>query len=214
MTQRNPMNERYMNDEHRGTTRKSAASAKPKSKAAASVRMEPEKTRKEKKAEEKARRKEERAKQDELDNKYYNPPTERYQKLRRIWWVLLVGAILCTVAAFVMQAYLSTVVTFVVLGFAYAFCIAAIVMDVTVIRKERRNYQKEITETKEYREAEKQEKAARREVERKRSEEAKEAEAKGEAEPEAEKSSKKRFGSKRKKKEAQEAQAAAEAEGE
>ena len=202
MSQRNPLNERYTTDEHRGTTRKSAASAKPKSKAAASVRMEPEKTRKEKKAEEKAKRKEERAKQDELDQMYYNPPTERYKRLRRIWWVLLVAAIVCTVVAFAANSFLPKPVTYVTLAGAYGFCIAAIVLDCTAIRKERQAYQKEITETKEYREAEKQKKAAQREVERKHSEEAKEAE----AEPEAKKSSK-RFGSKKKKK--QEAQAAA-----
>ena len=38
MSQRNPMNERYTSDQKRGTTRKSAASAKPVSKAASSVR--------------------------------------------------------------------------------------------------------------------------------------------------------------------------------
>ena len=37
MSQRNPMNERYTSEERTGVTRKSAASAKPKSKAAASV---------------------------------------------------------------------------------------------------------------------------------------------------------------------------------
>ena len=37
MSQRNPMNERYTSEERTGTTRKSAASAKPKAKAAASV---------------------------------------------------------------------------------------------------------------------------------------------------------------------------------
>ena len=38
MSQRNPMNERYTSDQKRGATRKSAASAKPVSKAASSVR--------------------------------------------------------------------------------------------------------------------------------------------------------------------------------
>ena len=40
MTQRNPMNERYTGDHKGGTTRKSAASAKPVTQAAASVRTE------------------------------------------------------------------------------------------------------------------------------------------------------------------------------
>ena len=38
MSQRNPMNERYTSDQKHGATRKSAASAKPVSKAASSVR--------------------------------------------------------------------------------------------------------------------------------------------------------------------------------
>ncbi len=37
MSQRNPMNERYTTEGRRGTTRKSAASAKPKAQAAATV---------------------------------------------------------------------------------------------------------------------------------------------------------------------------------
>ena len=43
MSQRNPMNERYTTDKPHGSTRKSAASAKPVSKAAASVRTAPAK---------------------------------------------------------------------------------------------------------------------------------------------------------------------------
>ena len=41
MSQRNPMNDRYQTDEHRGQTRKSAATMKPKTKAASSVRIQP-----------------------------------------------------------------------------------------------------------------------------------------------------------------------------
>ncbi len=46
MSQRNPMNERYTTDKPQGTTRKSAASAKPVSKAGASVRTSASKTEK------------------------------------------------------------------------------------------------------------------------------------------------------------------------
>ena len=50
MSQRTPLNDRYQTDEHRGQTRKSAAAMKPKSKAAASVRVQPkEKTKQQKK---------------------------------------------------------------------------------------------------------------------------------------------------------------------
>jgi hypothetical protein len=79
MSQRNPMNDRYQSEDRKGLTRKSAASLKPKSKAAASVRIETKtKTPQQKKAEKKA----ERAKQAELDRQYYNPPTEEYKLLR------------------------------------------------------------------------------------------------------------------------------------
>ena len=56
MSQRNPMNERYTSEERTGTTRKSAASAKPKAKAAASVTVKSaKKTPEQRKAEEKAK---------------------------------------------------------------------------------------------------------------------------------------------------------------
>ena len=61
------MNDRYQDEGPKGTTRKSAASAKPKSKAAASVHIQSStKTPQERNAEQKARRKAERAKQNEL----------------------------------------------------------------------------------------------------------------------------------------------------
>ena len=84
MSQRNPMNDRYQTDEHRGQTRKSAAAMKPKSKAAASVRVQPnEKTKQQKKAEKKAGPAASRA---SSIGKYYNPPTPEYKRLRKIWW--------------------------------------------------------------------------------------------------------------------------------
>ena len=46
MSQRNPMNERYTGDHKGGSTRKSAASAKPVSRAASSVRLESDKPKK------------------------------------------------------------------------------------------------------------------------------------------------------------------------
>ena len=71
MSQRNPMNDRYQTDEHRGQTRKSAASAKPKTKAASSVRMQPTvKTKQQKKAEKRVQR----AKQAEIDRSTTIPP--------------------------------------------------------------------------------------------------------------------------------------------
>ena len=213
MSQRNPLNDRYMTDEHRGQTRKSAASAKPKSKAAASVRAQPKKTDKEKKAERKAKEKAERAKRRENNAKYYNPPTERYKKLRRWWWISLVGAIICTIVAFAGQSWLPTVVCYVILALAYAFAIGAIVLDFTKIRKERERYQAEMErDTKESRATEKQLKAAEREARRREAEAAKAAAEKGEAEPAAQEKPKptlKGFSVRKKKQEVQAAQARA-----
>ena len=142
MSQRNPLNDRYQTDEVRGKTRKSAASAKPKSQAAASVVVKPQKkSAKDRKAEEKAARKKAQAEQRELDRKYYTPDTDRYRKLRKIWWALLVAAVLCTVVSFFFRSQLPEGVALAVLLAAYAFIIAAFYIDFSKIRKERRNYQ-------------------------------------------------------------------------
>ncbi len=142
MSQRNPMNERYTAEDRTGKTRKSAASAKPKAKAAASVRIEPtKKTPQQKKAEEKARRKQEAAKQRELDAKYYKPDTERYKKLRRAWWACLIGAAVCTIVSFVFQASMPVYLAFGILMAAYALIILAFYIDLSKIKKERAAYQ-------------------------------------------------------------------------
>lgn len=142
MSQRNPMNERYTAEDRTGKTRKSAASAKPKAKAAASVRIEPtKKTPQQKKAEEKARRKQEAAKQRELDAKYYKPDTERYKKLRRAWWLCLIGAAVCTIVSFVFQASMPVWLAFGILMAAYALIILAFYIDFSKIKKERAAYQ-------------------------------------------------------------------------
>ena len=142
MSQRNPLNDRYQTDEVRGKTRKSAASAKPKSQAAASVVVKaPKKTPKERREAEKAARKKAQAEQRELDRKYYTPDTDRYRKLRKIWWALLVGAVLCTVVSFFFRSQLPEGVALAVLLAAYALIIAAFYIDFSKIRKERRAYQ-------------------------------------------------------------------------
>ncbi|WP_239442834.1 hypothetical protein [Gordonibacter sp. An230] len=161
MSQRNPMNDRYQTDEHRGQTRKSAASAKPKAKAASSVRIQPTvKTKQQKKAEQRAQR----AKQVEIDRQYYNPPTAEYKRLRKIWWGLLIGAIAMTVLTWLGRSFLPEAGTYVTLGLAYACIIGALYVEFSKIRKVRRAYQEEMMgkKTKEMRAAEKQLKAAER----------------------------------------------------
>lgn len=143
MSQRNPMNERYTNaDKHTGTTRKSAASAKPKTKAAGTVTMgTSKKTPQQRKAEQKAARKKEQERQRELDRKYYKPDTERFKKLKRIWWVSLGGAVLCTILSWVLRGVEPAWLAFVCLFAAYALIIFAFYLDFSKIRKERRAYQ-------------------------------------------------------------------------
>lgn len=165
MTQRNPMNERYTTEDRKGSTRKSASSAKPVSKAASSVRVQANtKTKQQKKAEQKA----ERQKQRELDAQYYNPPTEEYKKLRRWWWIFLVGAIVLTLMSWFGRAFLPEWAMYVTLGLAYVCIIAALYIDFSKIRKVRRAYQAEMSahKSKEQRAAEKQFKAAERAAEK------------------------------------------------
>ncbi len=142
MSRRNPMNDRYQRDGHHGNTRKSAASAKPKAKAAASVTYSsPKKTPKERKAELKQARREESERQRELDKKYYKPDTERYKKLRRLWWVLLALAIIGAVGSWLLRQVEPAWLSFGCLICAYICIIAAFVVDFSKIRKERKAYQ-------------------------------------------------------------------------
>lgn len=142
MSQRNPMNERYTAEKRSGATRKSAASAKPKSKAAASVTYgSKKKTPKERKDEQKAIRREEAAHQRELDRKYYKPDTERYKKLRRIWWCTLIGAAVFTALSWFLRSIEPAWIAMTCLVLAYVSIIAAFYIDFSKIRKERRAYQ-------------------------------------------------------------------------
>ena len=142
MSQRNPMNERYQSEEHSGVSRKSAASAKPKAKAAASVIVQSsEKSPQQKKAERKEEKRRLRDEQRELDRKYYNPDTKRYKNLRRAWWACLIGAILCTFASFFGRGLFPDWLSLVTLFLAYALIILAFYIDFSKIRRERRAYQ-------------------------------------------------------------------------
>ena len=95
MSRRSPMNERYRDNsetaESKGKTRKSAASAKPVSKAGASVRtkaaMDPKEKRKLEREEQ--RKKEARAAEEPV---VYN---EKEAFWRKIWWVCFALAIVC-----------------------------------------------------------------------------------------------------------------------
>ena len=172
MSQRNPMNERYTSEERTGVTRKSAASAKPKSKAAASVTVKSaKKTPEQRKAAEKAARKEAAAKQREVERKYYKPDTPRYKRLRAIWWVMLIAAIGCTTLSFVGQGALPQWLSVTTLIAAYVFIIGAFVLDFWQIKKERVAYQERMLAL--------EEKNAKAEKQARRVQQAKQAKAKG-----------------------------------
>ncbi len=141
MSTRNPMNERYTSEEKRGVTRKSAASAKPKTKAAATVYIQPtEKTPQEKKA----IRREERRKEAARQQKYYRPDTPRYRRLRRLWWGILALAIATMILSWTTRGAVSDVASYVMIGVSYLLIIAAFVLEFTKVRKERQRYADEM----------------------------------------------------------------------
>jgi len=143
MSQRNPMNDRYQTDDKKGQTRKSAAEAKPKTKAASSVHIQSTtKTPQQKKAAARAKRQETA----ELDRKYYNPPTPEYKKWKRVWWVLIIVAIAATAFSIGLNYLIGGDQTLVMpfLGVGYACLIAAFILDLTKIKKIRRQYQAEM----------------------------------------------------------------------
>lgn len=161
MSQRNPMNERYTTEKRTGTTRKSAASAKPKTKAAGTVTMgTSKKTPQQRKAEQKEARRKEQERQRELDRKYYKPDTERFKKLKRIWWLSLGGAVVCTLLSWLLRSVEPTWIAFICLFGAYALIIFAFYLDFSKIRKERRAYQERMIALEEA-EAKKERKANR-----------------------------------------------------
>ncbi len=137
MSQRSPMNERYSTDKPKGTARKSASSAKPKREAAASVTIVSNtKTKAEKKAERKKLEAQQRAK----TNKFYNPPTPEYKRMRKIWALFVVIAIACSVGSFFLMGKLPTEATTVILVVAYAAIFVAVYIDLVKIRRIRNAY--------------------------------------------------------------------------
>ena len=142
MSQRNPMNERYQSEQPKGQTRKSAASLKPKNKAASSVRVaSTTKTPKE----QRENRKAQRARDRERANLYYNPPTPEYKRLRTAWIVCIVGALLLTIiGGFASVKLQSGNLSWAFIIPAYLLIFVAIYLDLGKIRKVRQAYQKEM----------------------------------------------------------------------
>ena len=157
MTQRNPMNDRYTTDEVKGKTRKSAASAKPKTPAASTVYVEGKKSsakssgifaraqrdanRKAAKKASKKSNKQETSRR--IKPEYYNVPTEEYAHTRRLWWICISAAILSMIASYILQANFGSgyVPSLIILGFSYVSIFAAIYIDLVKTRRIRRAYQ-------------------------------------------------------------------------
>lgn len=153
------MNDRYQ-EEHRGVTRKSAASAKPKSKAAASVVIKSDKkSPQERKAARKAERKRAQQRQRELDAKYYKPDTPRYKKLRIAWVVCIALGVVALIVSFGFRDVLPMEAGVAVMIAAYVFIIAAFYIDFSPIKKERAAYQERMMALEE--KQKKEERAAR-----------------------------------------------------
>ena len=167
MSQRNFMNDRYNDENRTGKTRKSSASAKPKATRAATVRDPAPKTKKQKKEEARERERQAAEKANYLQSQYEE--TEGYKKLRRIWWILLAAAILCTVLSFAFaRSEVLNQFSMAVMILAYVFIIGAFYVDLGKIRKERRLHNASLAnnKSKEARREQKRLKAEKREQER------------------------------------------------
>jgi hypothetical protein len=150
MTQRNPMNERYQTEEKIGKTRKSAASAKPVTKAASSVHVEssaPAPKGRMAKAKAQATKEATKGKSSKTDSprakaEYYTPDTPEYKKWRRIWWIAIGVAMGLTALSFLIMMLLpdSPMVGYVMLGLAYALLFFSIWIDLAKVRKIRNAY--------------------------------------------------------------------------
>lgn len=163
MSQRNPLNERYQNaDERKGATRKSAASAKPASKAASSVRVERKveepkglfaratqqanksNAARDHRKQQASKQSVQRRKENAIRTQYYNPPTPEYKRWKKVWWAMLGGAIALTAFSFWASGQESLQsLMYPTIGLSYALLFLAIVLEFTFLRKLRRTYQDE-----------------------------------------------------------------------
>ncbi len=138
MTQRNPMNERYQNtnDKKTGKTRRSAASAKPATKAASSVRIEGGKEPKPRGRFAKAQRQAQAPRSKQPVDRNFQPDTDEFRKWRRIWWVFIIIALALTSLSFFAAGWFPTrTPMYVMLAGGYAALIVAVVIDVVKVRK-------------------------------------------------------------------------------
>ena len=169
MSQRNPMNERYTGEDRAGKTRKSAASAKPSSRAAASVRVESPssgkkgRTKAGQKASNKAKRRSAEAERYSL--REFDSP--EYKKWRNIWWSTIIGAMVLTGVSLFLFNGIGTSFGIVALVAGYALLAASIIIDIKKVRKLRNEHYAFVKEdrSKEATKTRKEKKAEYRQVE-------------------------------------------------
>ena len=160
MSQRNPMNDRYTREDL-GKTRKSAASAKPATKAAASVRIEGDRKKQPKQSGIKGwlQNKTEKSAQQKADEKRANattssgmfePDTPEYKKWRKTWWFVLILALIFTVLSFVIQGFIPAEqmqLSYTLLGMGYILLFVAIWIDIFKVRKLRKEFVKQMADS-------------------------------------------------------------------
>lgn len=146
MATRNPMNQRYAGDGPSGQTRKSAASAKPKRKAADTVYISSDKS----KPASKLSKEEQRVEREKArieSNAIYSAATiimnndPGYKRYKKVWWVLLIIAIALIIATYVIQVIYKTGNPVFIAGSmiaAYVPIISAIILDFRKIRPVRK----------------------------------------------------------------------------
>lgn len=155
MSQRNPMNDRYQADKL-GKTRKSSASAKPKSTRAATLRDPAPKSKKQKKQEARERERVRESKAQAVSGRFEDTPG--YKRLRRFWWGFIIGAVLTTAVSVLINSQMSSffaanptgrlfgifgesaasTVATVCMVAAYGMIVIAFYLDLFKIRKERK----------------------------------------------------------------------------
>lgn len=149
MTQRNPMNERYQqrDEKRKGSTRKSAASAKPVMQAGASVHI-PGKGKAPRSRFQRAKNRaiandpKARANSRAAKSKYFVPDTPEYRKWRKYWWISIIAALILTTLSFAGSVISpdNPTFTYVTLGAGYVILFIAIWIDLGKVRKIRKGY--------------------------------------------------------------------------
>lgn len=145
MSTRNPMNERYQDEtKPKGKTRKSAASAKPVSKAASSVHVEVKEAPKKG-----GKRKSNGKKAAENPRNLRHPNTPEYKKWHRIWIAAIVVAIALTLIGLLARNLFDAgpaAIAMVVVG--DVMLIAAVLVDVFKLSRMRTRYAQQLRDDK------------------------------------------------------------------